>query len=154
MSDTPIDREFARLLGRLLKEHRQNLSEIAHEADVWRGELAFIDVLVTSPDGTGTTDDTVTDLAASYADGGHWRSSIVRRLTSRRLIVRIETVASCRVSRRAGYVGRYRVIDCEGLIARRAVVEAVVRALGDIASGSTGRGTADTPLSAGGGESA
>lgn len=154
MSDTPIEREVARLIGRLLKEHGQNLAEMAHEADVWRGELVFADVLLASADETATTDDTVTDLTASYNDGGKWRSSIVKRLTRRRLIVKIGVEASCRVARHGGYVGRYRIIDREGLIARRAFVAAVVRALDDLAAGSTGDGSANTPPNGVGGPTA
>lgn len=154
MSDTPIDRQVARLLGRLRKEHGQNLAAFHHEADVWRGELAFDDALLASADETATTDDSVTDLAASYADGGKWRASIPRRLASLKLIAKVGVEASCRVSRNRGYVARYRITDRDGLIARRMLAAAVVRALDDLTAGSTGHGTAGTPPNAPGGEPA
>lgn len=151
MSDTHIDRQVARLLGRLMKEHGQSLAVLHHEADVWRGELPFIDALLVSPNETATTDDTVTDLAASFADGGHWRASIPKRLARLRLIAQECVERSCRVARRGGYVARYRIIDRDGLIARRTLTAAVVRALDDVAAGSTVHGTESTlPNGAGG----
>lgn len=85
---------------------------------VCRGTLAFLEALLASPDGTGTTDAATSDLAAEYSDGGKWRGAIPKRLAADRLIEKADVVLSCRPARHRGYVTLWRLRDRSAAEAR------------------------------------
>jgi hypothetical protein len=99
--------------------------------DVWRCELRLIRALLSSPDGTASTDDCVDDLLVSFADGGRWRGSVPRSLSAAGLIERVEFVKSARASRHRTEIKRWGIRDRVGLERRLAIAIAVVKAIDD-----------------------
>ena len=106
-----------------------------------RDELAFIEALFRNPEGT-STDDSVTDLAIAFGDGGRWRGSVPLGLAREGLIHRVGWVASCRPSRHRGPVSVWAVADRDALELRaralRTMLEMVDRALGWTPENKTG----------------
>ena len=109
-------------LGAALRDAGIDLATRRREWMVRRGELALLDALLVSPDGTATTDDATSDIGATYEDGGHWRGSVPRRLAADRIIEDAGAVRSCRPARHRGYVTRWRLRDRTAAESRRAEV--------------------------------
>ena len=82
-----------------------------HREDIERDTLRFLDVLLSSDDGTATLDDATNDLSVNYRDGGNWRASIPKRLKADGLIVAERVVKSSRPARHAGYSTEWRLTD-------------------------------------------
>ena len=90
-----------------------------HRDDIERDTLRFLDVLLSSSDGTATLDVATDDLSEKYRDGGRWRASIPKRLKAEGLIVAERVVKSSRPARHAGYVTEWRVTDRSAADRRR-----------------------------------
>jgi hypothetical protein len=87
---------------------------------IWRGQLALLDAIRTSPCRQATTDDATADIATQYADGGKWRGTVPRDLARAGLIRKAGVVASVRPSRHAGYLSKWQGIDDQAIDAYRA----------------------------------
>ena len=98
-----------------------------HREDIERDTLRFLDVLLSSDDGTATLDDATNDLSVNYRDGGNWRASIPKRLKAEGLIVAERVVRSSRPVRNAGYVTEWRVTDRSAVDRRREVAREFLR---------------------------
>lgn len=90
-----------------------------HQEDIERDTLRFLDVLLSSPDGTATLDAATDDLSENFRNGGRWRASIPKRLKAEGLIVAERVVKSSRPARHAGYVTEWRVTDRSAANRRR-----------------------------------
>lgn len=98
-----------------------------HQEDIERDTLKFLDVLLSSPDGTATMDSATDDLSERFRDGGRWRASIPKRLKAEGLIVAERVVKSSRPARHAGYVTEWRVTDRSAADRRREVAREFLR---------------------------
>ncbi len=90
-----------------------------------RLHLALLDYIATSPDGTGTVDDTVDDLNAPHVDGGNWRGA-VRTLAAEGLLVHLGFRRSLRRVRNCGTVSVWGIGDRDAVDRRRAVLRATL----------------------------
>jgi hypothetical protein len=75
------------------------------------GQIALLEALLRSADGTATVDDATSDLSAKFERGGKWRGSIPSRLARNRIIERIGDCKSDRPSRHRSYVSVWRLVD-------------------------------------------
>lgn len=97
------------------------------------GQLALLDAIATSPDGTGTTDDIADDAGTAFADGGRWRGAITHGLARLGLIERIDYTASYRPSRHGSTIGVWRLAaDARQVDAHRGRLRLLVAALRQI----------------------
>ena len=87
---------------------------------IWRGQLALLDAIRTSPCRQATTDDATADIATQYADGGKWRGTVPRDLARAGLIQKAGVVRSIRPSRHAGYLSKWQGVDDQAIDAYRA----------------------------------
>ncbi|GIW97054.1 MAG: hypothetical protein KatS3mg111_0387 [Pirellulaceae bacterium] len=86
---------------------------------IQRGQVAMLDALFASADGTATIDDATADLAVPYGDGGHWRGTVTRALAAAGIIAPAGVARSLRPSRHRGYITRWRLIDRRAAMALR-----------------------------------
>lgn len=93
------------------KQFGMTLAADAKPDKLATGKVAFLRVLLVSPDGIATIDDATSDLAAEFADGGKWRGTVCRSLATAGIIERVGVVQSDRPSRHRGYVTRWRLRD-------------------------------------------
>ncbi len=98
-----------------------------HREDIERDTVRFLDVLLSSADGTATLDAATDDLSMNHRDGGRWRASIPKRLKAEGLIVAERVVKSSRPARHAGYVTEWRVTDRNAADRRRAAAREYLR---------------------------
>jgi len=91
---------------------------------VAQGVLEMLQALQKAPDQTATIDDATSDLSQKFPDGGNWRGSVTRTLANRRIIEKAGFATSCRPSRHACPVTRWRLIN-------RAKAEAMAQSLSE-----------------------
>lgn len=92
------------------------------------GELALLDALLASPDGTATADDIADDPRLQYQDGGRWVGGVTLRLLRAGLITEAGVVRSVRPSRHRGRTGLYRLTDRAAAEHRRAELRRLLTA--------------------------
>ncbi len=98
-----------------------------HRDDIERDTERFLEVLLSSPDGTGTLDAATDDLITNFRKDGNWRASIPRRLKAEGLIVAERVVKSSRPARHAGYVTEWRITDRSAADRRREAAREYLR---------------------------
>jgi hypothetical protein len=104
-----------RRAGANLRDRGLSLAAADRQRQIAGGQVAMIDALLRSPDGTGTTDAAVADLNVEWSDGGKWRGAIPRALAHRGLIGPAGFTTSARTARREGPVRLWRLLDRAGL---------------------------------------
>jgi len=108
---TPTNRDELCTKGRRRKDRGMAAALVGKCLMVTQGQLAMLDALLRSPNGTASIDDATTDLTKKFPDCGHWRGSVPKLLAKRGIIERDGYVTSCRPSRHACPVTRWRLID-------------------------------------------
>lgn len=106
-----IDRTLLQNKGEAKKETGMTLSAESRAELVAEGQIALLEALLRSADGTATVDDATSDLSEKFDRGGKWRGSIPSRLARQRIIERVGDCKSDRPSRHRGYVSVWRVIN-------------------------------------------
>lgn len=139
-----MERVDGKRLGELARDAGIARAASGRQVRLMRDELAFIDSLFRLPDGA-TTDDSVTDLALPFADGGRWRGSIPMGLARDGLIHRIGWVASCRLSRHRGPVSLWAVANRDALEHRATTLRAILTALDTLEKDAGESVAADPP---------
>lgn len=99
-----------------------------HEIEICRDMLRVWDAMLGRPEGTGTTDDAVDDLAAAHADRGAWRGSVTRRCKATGLVDDRGHVTSARLHRGSGPVKLLRLRDRAAALAYRPMLVAALAA--------------------------
>lgn len=107
----PINRDELKAKGRRRKDRGMLAALTGKCLLVSQGQLAMLDALLRSPDGTATIDDATSDLSRKFADGGKWRGSVTRTLASRGAIEKAGYATSCRPSRHACPTTRWKLKD-------------------------------------------
>lgn len=105
--------------GEQLRDKGIERAVTGRELQVMTDELAFLDALAKSPDGTATSDDAVADLSKKFRDGGKWRGSTPLRLARKGLIRDAGYVRSCRPSRHRTKITVWAIADRDRLLLRR-----------------------------------
>ncbi|MFO0885918.1 MAG: hypothetical protein U0894_17325 [Pirellulales bacterium] len=118
----PFDRDELKAKGRRRKDRGMAAALSGKCLLVAKGQLAFLEALLRSPDGTATIDDATDDLSKKFDDDGKWRGSIPRSLATRGIIEKAGYATSCRPSRHACPTTRWRLKD-------RAKAEAMAKEL-------------------------
>ncbi|MEQ8847414.1 MAG: hypothetical protein RIC11_06675 [Botrimarina sp.] len=117
----PVDRSALRSEGERRRDHGMAAAACPKALRVRAGQVALLDALLRSPDGTATIDDATApdDLRAAFTDGGQWRGTVPRALAAMGLIDKVAIGSSQRPSRHAGTRGVWRLVDrTKGIIAR------------------------------------
>ena len=108
-----IERNLLRTQGDAQKEAGMALSAESRAELVAEGQIALLEALLRSAEGTATVDDATSDLSTKFDRGGKWRGSIPSRLARNRIIERIGDCKSDRPSRHRSYVSVWRLVDRE-----------------------------------------
>lgn len=97
--------------GRRRKDRGMTAALVGKCILVTQGQLALLEAIQRSPIGTASIDDATTDLSKKFPDCGYWRGSVPKLLAKWGIIERDGYVTSCRPSRHACPVTRWRLID-------------------------------------------
>lgn len=111
MTPLPTNRQSNRAAGQNRKDAGMSLAASRRQLAIWRGQLSLLEAIRRSPDRQASTDDTVDDLGAEWADGGRWRGSIPKPLAKAGLIRKAGVVESSRASRHRGLLTQWQGID-------------------------------------------
>lgn len=115
----PIDKPSLRAEGDRRRDEGMALAAYRSPDKIQVAQVAMLERLLTSPDGTATIDDATEDLTAEFRDGGNWRGSVVRNLALKGVIEKVGVEVSNRPSRHRGYIARWRLVDRSKAIALR-----------------------------------
>lgn len=128
--DWPIDRDALRGDGERRRDAGVAAAACPKALRVRVGQVALLDALIRSPDGTATIDDATPpdDLRDAFADGGRWRGAIPLSLARDGLIEKVAAGASLRPSRHAGVRYVWRVVDRPKAIIARGRIAAAIEA--------------------------
>lgn len=86
-------------------------SPLSRAVLIVRTKVAMVRALLTSPDGTATSDDTVEELGAEFADGGKWRGGVFSDLSSAGIMEGIGYRLSVRPSRHRAPIAVWRLVN-------------------------------------------
>ena len=125
----PVDRAGLRREGETRRDAGMAAAALPKAVRVRAGQVAMLDALLRSPDGTATIDDATApdDLGQAFADGGQWRGSVPRSLAAMGLIAKLAAGASDRPSRHAGARYVWRLVDRTKAIVARCRLSAAVQ---------------------------
>lgn len=118
--------EEGRELGKKRAERGLKRAACKHDTEIRRDILRFLDALLASCDGTGTTDDTVDDLRSKFSDGGKWRGNITQWLLKAGLIFFTGWAVSARPSRHGGNVKVWKLVDRDAAVRYRDALKAEI----------------------------
>lgn len=104
--------QAGRRRGRLLRDAGIQIASRGRRARLDLARRDLLALLLSRPDSTGTIDDIATDLGP-HGDGGRWCGAIPGPLVRSGIIERSGDAQSCRPSRHAGRVSRWRLRDRE-----------------------------------------
>ena len=82
-----------------------------NDVKIAKGQIALLAALLAASDDLGSLDDATADLNERFEDDGKWRGQICLGLAKDGLIVQAGAVNSRRLSRHAGLLRRWRLVD-------------------------------------------
>lgn len=117
------------LAGEALRDTGMMLASRRKRHRIVTDQLALLDAIIGSADGTATADDAATDdhRIAGYDDGGKWRGTVTRELSDDGIIRCVAATRSKRPTRHAGWIGRWAIADRALADARRAYLRKWLR---------------------------
>lgn len=124
----PIDRDALQREGSRRRDAGMTAAADFKAVRVRAGQVALLDALLTSGDGTATIDDATprSDLRQAFGDGGQWRGSVTRGLAEKGLIEKVAAGPSLRPSRHAGTRYVWRLVSRPNAIIARCRLAAAV----------------------------
>lgn len=94
-------------------QYRTTIWADRNDVKIAKGQIALLAVLLAANDHQGSLDDATADLSKQFDDDGKWRGQICLGLFNDGLITRAGATNSKRLSRNAGLLRRWRLLDAD-----------------------------------------